>query len=65
MATIINNPRPNNNGNGMGFLLGIIVLIIIVVLVFYYGLPMLRSATAPSVNVPSQVDINVHTPNTK
>lgn len=65
MATIINNPRPNNNG--MGFLLGVIALIIIVLLLFYYGLPMLRSVGTgnPTINVPSKVDVNVHTPDTQ
>lgn len=64
MTTIINNP-PNSDGegNGMGFLVGIILLIIVVVLFFSYGLPVLRNSasnSAPQINVPDKVDVNLH-----
>lgn len=65
MATIVNNPpaQTRESGNGMGFLVGVILLIVFVILAIYYGLPLLRGATtAPQVNVPGQVDVNVDTP---
>ncbi|MGH7203700.1 MAG: hypothetical protein ACREHC_04630 [Candidatus Levyibacteriota bacterium] len=69
MATVVNNPQPvqpvqpNNNG-GNNFLLGVILIIIVLIAVFYYGLPYLRSgiSSAPQVNVPGQVNVDVHTP---
>ncbi|MGI8419152.1 MAG: hypothetical protein ACR2LN_00750 [Candidatus Levyibacteriota bacterium] len=70
MATIINNPQPiqpvqqpGNNG-GSNFLLGVILIIIVLTAVFYYGLPYLRSgiSSAPQVNVPSQINVNVKQP---
>jgi len=70
MATIINNPGGTtdaNNGTpaGMGFLLGIILLIVFLVFLFYYGIPALSRgirSTAPQVNVPGKIDVNVNTP---
>ena len=46
--------------NGMGLILGVILLIVLFFIVFYYGLPYLRSASSPQINVPSKVDVNVH-----
>lgn len=64
MATIVNNPPSSASGeNGMGFFLGVIVLIIFGFLIIYYGIPILKGSAgsnAPSVNIPSNVDVNVH-----
>lgn len=63
MTMIVNNQPPENTGNnGMGFVLGIVVLIIVVVLVIYYGIPYLRGIGGGyQVNVPSNINVNVHT----
>lgn len=45
---------------GMGFLLGVILLLATLFLFFYYGLPMMRQATSPTINIPRQVDVNVN-----
>jgi len=64
MSTVINNPpASDSNGSGMGFLVGIILIVVVVFLFFYYGLPVLRGAlvgSAPQVNVPDKIDVNVN-----
>ena len=51
----------SGEGNGTGFLLGIVLLILFFIALFYYGLPMIQSATStPQMNVPSEVDVNVN-----
>lgn len=62
MATIIREiERPQNTSdNGMGFLLGIIVVVIVIFLMFYYGIPILKSTTGTQVNIPKNIDINIH-----
>ena len=71
MATVINNPSPaqstttDSTSSGMGMILGIILLVIIIALIVIYGIPYLGrsvSSSAPQVNVPGKVDVNVHTP---
>ena len=65
MATIVNTPAQTegNSSSGMGFLLGVILLLIVLFVLFVYGLPALRSATsAPQVNVPGKIDVNVNNP---
>lgn len=62
---VINNAAPAQapaqSDSGMGFLLGIILLIVAVVAFLYYGLPAIqRSTSAPSVNVPGKIDVNVN-----
>jgi len=62
MATIVNNPAPNNSGSGMGFLLGIIILVIIGAIFFIYGLPYIRQGIGGGgiqVNVPKDINVNV------
>ena len=52
-----------SSDSGMGFLMGMILLMIFLFLMFYYGLPILRNSmsnTAPQINVPGKVDVNVH-----
>lgn len=45
--------------NGMGFLLGIIVLVVFVFLFMYYVLPIIRQSSAPQINVPDKIDVNI------
>lgn len=70
MATVINNPTPVTAGerdSSAGTFLGIVLLLILAVLFFVYALPyvgnVVSQSTTPQVNVPGQVDVNVH--NTK
>ena len=67
MATIINTPAPapanNDNNSSTGLILGILILVAFLAILFFYGLPALRSATqqsAPQINVPDQIDVNVN-----
>ena len=60
MATIVNNPGTTDSGNGMGMIVGVIVVLFIAFLFFVYGLPMMRQASAPQINVPGKIDVNVH-----
>lgn len=46
--------------NGYGFLLGVVILILFVVFFLYYLLPMMRQSTsAPQINIPDKIDVNV------
>ena len=65
MATIVNNPGTTTEDNsGMGFVVGVLLLLFVAFLFFVYGLPALtRSVSTPTVNVPSQIDVNLNTPN--
>jgi hypothetical protein len=70
MATIVNTPAGTgtDSGSGMGFLLGAILLIAFALLFFFYGLPYLGGmfqASAPQVNVPGQIDVNIQNPQGK
>jgi hypothetical protein len=50
-----------DRGNGTGFLLGVVLLIVFLGLLFYYGLPMLSSATQqPAIQVPSEINVNTN-----
>lgn len=67
--TVINNvpaaPAQDSGGNGIGFLVGIIVLALIAYLFFVYGIPAVQrgaSMSAPTVQVPSELNVNVDTP---
>lgn len=61
MATIVNNPAPNNSDSGMGFLLGIIILVVIGVVFYIYGLPYIQQGMSGGVqiNVPKDINVNV------
>lgn len=51
-----------SDSSGNGFLVGIVLLLLLVVVFFVYALPMLRSSmqtTAPQVNIPDHVNVNV------
>ncbi len=68
MATVINNPGTSqDSGGGMGFFLGTLILLLIFVLFIVYGLPMIRQSffSAPQINVPGKIDINVNQPGSK
>ena len=69
MATVVNNPGATQEGSGMGFLLGVLLLIAFAVIVLFYGLPYLGnslnnagggSTSAPQVQIPEKVDVNVN-----
>jgi len=61
MATIVNNPAPNNSGGGMGVLIGILILIAAGVLFFIYGLPYVQRGMngGVQVNIPKDINVNV------
>jgi hypothetical protein len=72
MATVINNPAPttttDTSGSNMGAILGVILLIVLLALLVIYGIPYLGrtfTSSAPQVNVPGNVNVNVHTPTSK
>lgn len=67
MATIVNTTpaAPSDSGSSASFLIGSILLLVLAFLFFYYGLPAIRSASAPaqqgtSIQVPDQIDVNVN-----
>lgn len=64
MATIVNTPASTtDNGSGAGFMLGVIALLVFLAVLIFYGIPALQragSSTAPSVNVPENIDVNVN-----
>lgn len=67
MATVVNNPAPQENtGSGMGMLFGAIIFLVVLVLFFVYGLPALRNAGSggggTQISVPEQIDVNVSAP---
>ena len=70
MATYVETPvhehyhEETRSGSNYNALWTIIGLILLALLIFYFGLPLLRSATTvPQVNVPGNIDVNVKTPN--
>lgn len=67
MAIIVNTPAHEHShtesSSGMNMLITVIVLLVLAFLFFYYGLPIIRNAASPQINVPGQIDVNVNTPN--
>ncbi|OGE30537.1 hypothetical protein A3C59_05555 [Candidatus Daviesbacteria bacterium RIFCSPHIGHO2_02_FULL_36_13] len=61
MATIVNNPAPDNSGGPMGMIIVVIVLLVLGYLGYVYGLPALRQVQVgtPQINVPSEINVNV------
>lgn len=57
---VVHEHHDTDRGNGAGFILGVLLLLVLAFLFLYYGLPAIRSAAAPQVNVPGQVDVNVN-----
>lgn len=61
MTTIVNTPPQNQDSNGgMGVIIGVVALVIFVYIFFVYGLPAIRGAAAPQINVPDKVDVNIN-----
>lgn len=67
MATVITRSEPvvehdhyASEGGNSGLILAVILVLLALFLFFYYGLPALRSAGSPQVNVPGKVDVNVN-----
>lgn len=53
----------HGSSEGSNSMWGLIILLIVLVLFFVYGLPALRSMnTGPQINVPGQIDVNIHQP---
>lgn len=62
MATII---TPANNDGSSGILNVVLVLFVVLVMVylfFAFGLPAFQQSSAPQINVPDKVDVNVQQP---
>ena len=59
MATVVNSGSGESTG-GVSNLLAVILLIAAVVAFLYYGLPLIQGSrsTGPSINVPSNVNLN-------
>ena len=60
--TVVHEHTTDTSGSGAGLLIALVVLLILAFLVIF-GIPYLRNmgtATAPQINVPGQVDVNVH-----
>ncbi len=50
----------DSSGTGMGIMIAVVILAILAFLFLYYGLPAIRTAAQPEINVPGQVDVNVN-----
>ncbi len=63
MATII---TPQSNGDSSSSMLNVVlvlfVVLVMVYLFFVYALPAFRPASAPQINVPGRIDVNVEQP---
>lgn len=63
MTTIVNSPPASNDSSGgMAMIFGTIALVVVAYLFFVYGLPSIRNAVSPQVNIPSKIDVNVVAP---
>lgn len=52
--------RTNNTNNNAGMLVGIIILaVVILFLIYYFGRGFVMGNTAPQVNIPDHVNVNV------
>lgn len=63
MATVVNNPS-SGEGSGVatGLVLALLIGVIAVVILFVYGLPAIQQSTAPQIQVPDQIDVNISQP---
>jgi hypothetical protein len=60
--TIVHDHTATDSGSGAGIILAVVILLVLAFLVIF-GIPYLRgmgATSAPQVNVPGQVDVNVH-----
>ncbi len=65
MTTVINNPggeTSTGSDSALGIIVGVIIGIVLIVLFIVYGLPALRSNTAPVEKQPDTTNINVTIP---
>lgn len=66
MATIVNTAPATTESDSASWagLMAVVLIIAFLILMLYYGLPALRSAgsTAPQLNVPDKVDVNINQP---
>lgn len=64
MTTIVNTPANGESSNGFPAMAAIFIMLAVLLIAFiYFGLPILRRATAqPQINVPDKIDVNVTTP---
>ena len=68
MATIINTGQPavtqdDSTNSSLGLVLAVVILLILAAVVFYYGPGFVRgitNQTAPQINVPGKIDVNVN-----
>lgn len=58
---VIHEHYENSGGNSLGLIVGLVLLFILGVMFIYYVLPILRSTSSPTVNVPDRVDVNLKT----
>jgi hypothetical protein len=64
MATIVNTPAPSgDSGNNMAAIAGLILFIVVIFILLVYGIPALRRVgvgSAPQINVPKDINVNVN-----
>lgn len=69
MAVVVREEEPvihhvhdtSDGDSGIGFFIGILFIAALLFLFVYYLLPVMRnSLSGPSINVPSQFDVNIH-----
>lgn len=61
MATVINNPSSDSSSSGAGWAVAVVIGLI-VILALLFGIPALSNmggGSAPAVNVPDTIDVNV------
>lgn len=67
MTTIVHTPGgSSDSSSSAGIIIGVVVLVIVILLLFTFGLPFAQrggdeggAGSAPQVNVPDEVDVNV------
>ncbi|EKD84734.1 MAG: hypothetical protein ACD_38C00167G0003 [uncultured bacterium] len=50
----------SDSGGPLGLLIGVIIVVVLIILFFNYLLPVLQKSSAPQINVPGQIDVNVN-----
>ncbi len=59
MTTVVNNPGGATTDNSLGTIFTVLMIALLAILFFVYGLPAIRNAASPSINVPSSIDVNL------
>mgnify|MGYP001583541259 CR=1 FL=1 len=64
MTTIVNTPTNGESNNGFPVMAAMFIMLAVLLIAFiYFGLPILRRATAqPQITVPDKIDVNVNVP---